>query len=220
MLGVGVGEAENYAQARLPYTIAQNVVNAASFISNAVGSYCLQANAPNPCNPTLNNLQSSGYIPSVLLNGTYPLPDGSSIALGNYGPGNTYGMRIGLGSVLASNSNYGKIVRNRIPGSFASPNNNNINSIHVSQPLPAVASIMGQFVKLNPTTSLQTVSNGDLLMLAGGGTLPELVARNDMYPIQHGYGKEQLHMDISPRMEKKSIRVVFKRTDNKLMQER
>lgn len=161
------------------------MVNAASFISNAVGSYCLQANAPNPCNPNLNNLQSSGYVPSVSPNGTYALPDGSSIALGNYGPGNTYGMRIGLGSVLASNTNYGKIVMNRIPGSFA-PNPNNMNSIHVSQPLPAVASIMGQFVRLNPTVSQQTVQNGDLaiqngnLYTGGGVQASQGVATNDI----------------------------------------
>ena len=150
-------------------------MNAASFISNAVGSYCLQANAPNPCNPTLNNLQSSGYVPSVSPNGTYGLPDGSSIALGNYGPGNTYGMRIGLGNVLASNTNYGKIVMNRIPGSFAGNN-----SIHVSQPLPAVASIMGQFVRLNPQTSIQTVQNGDLVMANGGVQANQGVATNDI----------------------------------------
>lgn len=181
VMGVGVGEAVKYAQARLPYTIAQNVVNAASFISNAVGSYCLQSNAPTPCNPTLNNLQSSGYIPSVSPNGTYALPDGSSIALGNYGPGNTYGMRIGLGGILSSNNNYGKIVMNRIPGSFAGNN-----SIHVSQPLPAVASIMGQFVRLNPTVSQQTVNTGDLaiqngnLYTGGGVQASQGVASNDI----------------------------------------
>jgi len=195
VMGVGVGEAVKYAQARLPYTIAQNVVNAASFISNAVGSYCLQANAPNPCNPTLNNLQSSGYVPSVSPNGTYALPDGSSIALGNYGPGNTYGMRIGLGSVLASNNNYGKIVMNRIPGSFA-PNPNNINSIHVSQPLPAVASIMGQFVRLNPTTSLQTVNNGDLLMANGGVQANQGVATNDISGIAQPNGRANPYIDF------------------------
>lgn len=176
---MGVGEAVKYAQARLPYTIAQNVVNAASFVSNAVGSYCLQSGAPNPCNPTLSQL--SGYIPAGV-SGTYKLPDGSSITLGNYGPGNTYGMRIGLGGVLSSNTNYKNMVMNRIPGSFAGNN-----SVHVSQPLPAVASIMGQFVRLNPTTSLQTVNtgslvmaNGDLVTANGGVQANQGVATNDI----------------------------------------
>ncbi|MHB1756785.1 MAG: hypothetical protein ACYCT9_04640 [Leptospirillum sp.] len=73
---------------------------------------------------------------------------------------------------------------NRIPGSFAGNN-----SIHVSQPLPAVASIMGQFVRLNPQTSIQTVQNGDLaiqngnLYTGGGVQASQGVATNDIAPV-------------------------------------
>lgn len=189
LMGTGVGEAVKYAQARLPYTISQNVINASSFVSNAVGSYCISAGAPTPCNPTISQL--NGYVPSTSIsttgpggaNGTYNLPDGSSLTLGNYGPSGSYGMRIGLGNLLASNPNYKNIVMNRIPGAFQGTN-----SIHVSQPLPAIANLSGQFVKLNPSTSLQTIQNGDLQLNGSFGTGGGVqavggIATNDIAPI-------------------------------------
>jgi len=144
-----------FAQARLPYTIAQNVVNAASFVSNAVGSYCLQSGAPTPCNPTISDLQNAGYLSnSNISNGTYTLPDNTTLTLGNYGPAGNYGMEIGLkNSLLSSNSNYENIVMNRIPGSFKQTNGST--NIHVSQPLPAIASLeqnlSSKYVQINPT---------------------------------------------------------------------
>lgn len=153
LMGFGAEKAIQYTQSRLPYNTAQRVVQATNFVGNAANSYynqnCTSGTCPSGLTyPRVQDLVTAGYLPSS--NGysscnCYTTKDGSRIQLVSGAAAGTFGMTITPGAMLASKPAYTSMLVSRIPGSSLSGN-----TIAVSQPVPALANLGGQFVKVNP----------------------------------------------------------------------
>jgi hypothetical protein len=160
LMGFGAEKAIQYAQSRLPYSTAQRVVQATNFVGNAANSFynayctsgsCIINGTPTGYSyPRIKDLVSAGYLPSgqgYSQNG-YTTKDGTIIKL-NAGSGasGTFGMSISPGPILSSNPAYASMVASRIPGSVLSGN-----MISVSQPVPALSNLSGEYIRNDPST--------------------------------------------------------------------
>ena len=172
LMGFGAEKAIQYTQSRLPYNTAQRVVQATNFVGNAANSYynqnCTSGTCPSGLNyPRVQDLVAAGYLPSG--NGysscnCYTTKDGSRIQLVSGAAAGTFGMTITPGAMLASKPAYTSMLVSRIPGSRLSGN-----TISVSQPVPALANLGGQFVKVNPAGAQSGNANITGSITAAGG---------------------------------------------------
>lgn len=181
LVGLGMGEIAQYAQAKLPYTIVQRVVNAANAVNNAASSYIVQTttciqNGVNSCGLSANAL-APNYLPYYSGSGSgvnksanyFVTPDGTTIAVTPTSQ-TTYQLGITPGNILASNHAYIQALANALPGSTISTN---WTTIVVQESTPAISNMLASnkpaWGTLSDSTAGQTQNtNGGGLNTQGG----------------------------------------------------
>lgn len=181
LVGLGMGEIAQYAQAKLPYTIVQRVVNAANAVNNAASSYIVQntscvQNGVNSCGLSANAL-APNYLPYYSGSGSgvnksanyFVTPDGTTIAVTPISQ-TTYQLGITPGPMLTSNHAYIQALANALPGSTISTN---WTTIVVQESTPAISNMLASnkpaWGTLSDSTAGQTqYTNGGGLNTQGG----------------------------------------------------
>ena len=129
LTGVGLAEVAQYAQAKLPYTLAQRIVQAANAVNNAASAYIVQntnciTNGANGsgCNLSMNNIEAQGILPSYsgtgsgvnTTTGLFTLSDGTTIGVTATGQ-TTYNLTITPGAAVRAKTSYMVAVANALP---------------------------------------------------------------------------------------------------------